>query len=86
MANEKTLNDLSLKLQETNLRLEILADSGNKQETHLATLVKASKGDKLQDAEDKREANKPDRTFNTETPNSAAKSGKGGSLLMRYLG
>ena len=52
MANEKTLNDLSLKLQETNLRLEILADSGNKQETHLATLVKASKGDKLQDAED----------------------------------
>jgi hypothetical protein len=83
MANEKTLNDLSLKLQETNLRLEILADSGNKQETHLATLVKASKGDKLQDAEDKREANKPDRTFNTESAGSAAKSSKGGSLLMR---
>ena len=84
MANEKTLNDLSLKLQETNLRLEILADSGNKQETHLATLVKASKGDKLQDAEDKREANKPDRAISTtETYGSAAKSGKGGSLLMR---
>jgi len=84
MANEKTLNDLSLKLQETNLRLEILADSGNKQETHLAALVKASKGDKLQDAEDKREANKPDRAISTtETYGSAAKSGKGGSLLMR---
>jgi hypothetical protein len=89
MANEKTLNDLSLKLQETNLRLEILADSGNKQETHLATLVKASKGDKLQDAEDKREANKRDRSgiAHGETPNDAAKSAegssKGGSLLTR---
>jgi hypothetical protein len=83
MANEKTLNDLSLKLQETNLRLEILADSGNKQETHLATLVKASKGDKLQDAEDKREAKKDGAISTTETYGSAAKSGKGGSLLMR---
>ena len=83
MANEKTLNDLSLKLQETNLRLEILADSGNKQETHLAALVKASKGDKLQDAEDKREAKKDGAISTTETYGSAAKSGKGGSLLMR---
>ena len=62
MANEKTLNDLILQVQATNIRLEALADSGNKQETHLATLAKASKGDKLQDLEDKREANKKSPT------------------------
>ena len=89
MANEKTLNDLILQVQATNIRLEALADSGDKQETHLATLAKASKGDKLQDAEDKREANKRDRSgiAHGETPNDAAKSAegssRGGSLLMR---
>ena len=87
MANEKTLNDLIVQVQATNIRLEALADSGNKQETHLATLAKASKGDKLQDAEDKREANKRDAA-KIGAPNSTAAapgegSSKGGSLLMR---
>ena len=87
MANEKSLNDLIVQVQATNIRLETLADSGDKQETHLATLAKASKGDKLQDAEDKREANKRDAA-KIGAPNSTAAapaegSSKGGSLLMR---
>ena len=87
MANEKTLNDLILQVQATNIRLEALADSGNKQETHLATLAKASKGDKLQDLEDRREASK--HTVGSSASSASSSSAdklndnKGSGLLMR---
>jgi len=86
MANEKTLNDLILQVQATNIRLETLADSGGRQETHLATLAKASKGDKLQDLEDRREANKPSPTSSGGTASSKTEKGGGlfgNSLLLR---
>jgi hypothetical protein len=84
MAQDKTLNDLIVQVQATNIRLETLADSGDQQESHLKTLAKASKVDRLQNLEDKREESSSSPTSAVGPSSDTIKGDDEGSgMLMR---
>ena len=84
MAAERSLNDLVLQIQETNIRLNTLSETGEKQETHLSKLAKMAKGDNLQDLEDARESKSAGQSSNTVTTTKADKDeGFMGVGLMR---
>ena len=84
MAQDKTLNDLIVQVQATNIRLETLADSGDQQESHLKTLAKASKVDRLQNLEDKREESSSSPTSAVGPSSDTIKGDdKGSGMLMR---